>query len=107
MEDLLSREHLDEVDGLNPTRALILQAYFALRRSYPPTQIGTVQITTWIEHYEPDESVPSDSLVLLTLRQAKVVHRPPGRPRGDRPTPVPAPPFFLPRRPRLLVRGPR
>jgi hypothetical protein len=107
MEDLLSREHLDEVDGLNPTRALILQAYFALRRSYPPTQIGTVQITTWIENYEPDESVPSDSLVLLTLRQAKVVHRPPGRPRGDRPTPVPAPPLFLPRRPRLLVRGPR
>jgi len=107
MENLVSPERLDEVDGLNPTRALILQAYFALRRTYAPTQIGTVQIATWIEHYEPEESVPSDSLVLLTLRQAKVLHRPPGRPRSDRPTPVPAPPLFLPRRRRLLVRGPR
>ena len=103
----VSCEHLDEVDGLNSTRALILQAYFALRRTYPPTQIGTAQITRWIEHCEPDEAVPSDSLVLLTLRQAKVVHRPPGRPRSDRPTPVPAPPLFLPRRPRLLGQGPR
>jgi hypothetical protein len=107
MENLVSPERLDEVDGLNPTRALILQAYFALRRTYRPTQIGTVQIMNWIEHYEPDESVPSDSLVLLTLRQAKVLHRPPGRPRSDHPTPVPAPPLFLPRRHRLLVRGPR
>jgi hypothetical protein len=87
--------HLDERDRLNPTRALILQAYYALRRTYAPRQIGTRQITDWIKLYEPHESVPSESLILLTLREAKVPHRSPGRPRRDEPTPVPAPPFFL------------
>ena len=101
MQCLVSTGLLDAVDGLNPTRALILQAYYALRHLYPPTQIGAPQIGAWIKRHEPDESLPSDSLILLTLRRAEVVHRPPGRPRGDRPTPVPAPPFFLPRRLRL------
>jgi hypothetical protein len=101
MEYVVSHGPLDELDGLNATRALILQAYYALRRTYPPTLIGTPQVAAWIKIHEPDESVPSDSLILLTFRQAKVVHRPPGRPRGDRPTPVPSPPFFLPRRRRL------
>jgi hypothetical protein len=98
MECLVSNGLLDELDGLNPTRALILQAYYALRRTYPPTQIGTRQIAQWIKLHEPDESFPSDSLILLTLRQAQIAHRPRGRPRHDRPTPVPAPPFLLPRR---------
>jgi hypothetical protein len=89
---------LDELDGLNPSRALILQAYYALRRTYPPTQIGTRQIAAWIKLHEPDESFPSDSLILLTLREAKVNHRPRGRPRCDQPTPVPAPPFLSPSR---------
>jgi hypothetical protein len=101
MECLVSTGLLDEVDGLNPARALILQGYYALRRVYPPTQIGAPQIGAWIKRNEPDEALPSDSLILLTLRQAGVVHRPPGRPRGDRPTPVPAPPLFLLRRLRL------
>lgn len=105
MVALVSPTPLDEVDGLNPARALILQAYFALRRTSSPTQIGTVQITRWIKAHEPPEPVPSDSLVLLTLRHAKVVHRPPGRPRHDPRAPVPAPPLFLPRRPRFLVLG--
>ena len=87
--------HLDERDRLNPTRALILQAYYGLRRTYAPTQIGTRQITNWIKLYEPHESVPSESLILLTLREAKVPYRSRGRPRRDEPTPVPAPPFFL------------
>jgi hypothetical protein len=98
MECLVSNGLLDELDGLNPTRALILQAYYALRRTYAPTQIGTRQIAQWIKLHEPDESFPSDSLILLTLRQAQIAHRPRGRPRRDRPTPVPAPPFLLPRR---------
>jgi hypothetical protein len=99
MECLISGGLLDELDGLNPTRALILQAYYALRRTYAPTQIGTRQIAAWIKHYEPDESFPSDSLILLTLRHAQIAHRPRGRPRRDSPTPVPAPPFLLPQRP--------
>jgi hypothetical protein len=99
MECLALNGHLDELDDLNPTRALILQAYYGLRRTYPPTQIGTPQIAAWIKHHEPDESFPSDSLILLTLRGAKVVHRARGRPRRDCPTPVPAPPFLPPARP--------
>lgn len=93
MECLGLNGHLDELDGLNPTRALILHAYYGLRRAYAPAQIGTAEIAAWIKHYEPDESFPSDSLILLTLRRARVAHRPRGRPRSDCPTPVPAPPF--------------
>ncbi len=77
MEYLVSHGPLDELDGLNPSRALILQAYYALRRTYPPTQIGTPQISAWIKLQEPDEPVPSDSLILLTFRHTKLVHRPP------------------------------
>jgi hypothetical protein len=94
MECLSLNGHLDKHDGLNPTRALILQAYYGLRRMYPATQIGTPEIAAWIKRYEPDESFPSDSLILLTLRCAEVAHRPRGRPRSDCPTPVPAPPFL-------------
>ena len=101
MEYLVSHASLDLRDGLNATRALILQSYYALRRTLPTTLIGTPQILAWIKLHEPGEPVPSDSLVLLTLRHAKVAHRPPGRPRGNRSTPVPASPFFLPRRSRL------
>lgn len=100
MECLVSNGLLDELDGLNPTRALILQAYYALRRIYGPTQIGTRQIAAWIKHHEPDESFPSDSLILLTLRHAQITHRPRWRPRRDQPTPVPAPPFLPPCRQR-------
>lgn len=98
---------LNELDGLNPSRALILQAYYALRRSYEPGRIGTRPIAAWIKRYEPDESLPSDTLILLTLAHAKVPHRPPGRPRLGSAAPVPAPPFWpLQRRP-LRGRAPR
>lgn len=93
--------HLDKLDGLNPTRALILQSYYALRRLYAPTQIGIREIAAWIEFYEPDESFPSDALIQLTLAHAKVPHRRPGRPRRESAAPVPAPPFLPPRRPLL------
>jgi len=93
MTPLVMSGHLDERDGLNPTRALILQAYYALRRCYAPTQIGTRQIAAWIKHYEPDESLPSDALIQLTLVGAKVPHRRPGRPRRDSAAPVPASPL--------------
>ena len=100
MECLSLNGHLDKRDGLNPTRALILQAYYGVRRTSLPTQIGTSEIGAWIKRYEPDESFPSDSLILLTLRCAGLAHRPRGRPRSDDPTPVPAPPFLsLDRRP--------
>ena len=72
---------LDELDGLNPTRALILQGYYALRRIHAPRAIGTRQIAAWIGQHEPAESIPSDALIQLTLTQAKVPHRLPGRPR--------------------------
>jgi hypothetical protein len=98
---------LDELDGLNPTRAMILQAYYALRRCYAPTQIGTSQISAWIKHYEPDESLPSDALIQMTLANAKVPHRRPGRPRHGSAAPVPAPPLYPPHRLRLLGRGQR
>jgi hypothetical protein len=81
MACLVASGRLDERDGLNPTRALILQGYYALRRSYAPTQIGTPQVAAWIKHYEPDEALPSDALIQMTLANAKVPHRPPGRPR--------------------------
>ena len=97
--------HLDQLDGLNPTRALILQAYYALRRISTPRQIGTRQIGTWIRQHERQESMPSDALIQLTLTQAKVPHRLPGRPRKGSAEPgspllclAPAPPRC--RRPR-------
>lgn len=82
MMDPACSGHLDELDGLNPTRALILQGYYALRRTSTPRQIGTRQIATWIRQHEPHESMPSDALIQLTLTQAKVPHRLPGRPRN-------------------------
>jgi hypothetical protein len=97
--------HLDKRDGLNPTRALILQAYYGLRRIYAPTQIGTQQIAAWIKLHEPNEAFPSDALIQLTLVRAKVPHRPPGRPRRESAAPVPAPPFFPPHRARLRSWG--
>jgi len=104
MEHLASNE-LSELDGLNPSRALILQAYYAMRRLYDPTRIGVQQIANWIKVYEPEAVFPSDSLIQLTLRQAKVVHRGPGRPRADSPAPIPAPPFSTRRRLRLHGRA--
>ena len=80
---------LDRVDGLNPTRALILQAYFAMRRTCAPGQIGTRQVAGWIKLNEPAEPVPSDTLILTTLKHNKLVHRGSGRPRRDQPMPVP------------------
>ena len=91
MDALSSNALLSELDGLNPARALIMQAYYALRRTYSPTQIGTRQVVAWIGHHEPDEPRPSESLVQLTLHQTGVVHRGRGRPRCDSPTPVPVP----------------
>lgn len=99
MESQISPGLLDEGDGLNPTRALILQAYYALRRTRVPAQIGSHDIVRWIKSNEQNESLPSDSLIRLTLGHAKVAHRPPGRPRRDSMVPVLAPPFLLARRP--------
>lgn len=91
MEDLLSPGLLDEGDGLNPTRALILQGYYALRRTRLPIHIGMRDISGWIKMHEPHESLPSDSLIRLTLVCAKLPHRAPGRPRRDGPAKVTGP----------------
>jgi hypothetical protein len=94
MEDAISPGLLDEGDGLNPTRALILQGYYALRRTRLPIHIGTRDISLWIKAHEPEESMPSDSLIRLTLASAKLAHRAPGRPRHEGPAKVAAPPFL-------------
>jgi|GEM_PF-6760827 len=94
MECVVSSGLLDELDGLNANRALILQAYYGVRRTCAPIQVGTREIERWIKHHEPGESLPSDSLILLTLRQAKLAHRAPGRPRRDGQAPGSAPPFL-------------
>jgi hypothetical protein len=98
---------LDELDGLNATRALILQAYYALRRLYTPTRIGAREIAAWILHYEPDESQPSVALIQLTLAHAKVPHRAPGRPRRESFAPVPASPLLFRHQPLLRALEPR
>lgn len=67
-------------DGINPARALILQAYWALRREHPPANIGSREITGWIRSFEPYEPVPSQALIQLTLEHAGVARRAPGRP---------------------------
>ena len=98
---------LDDLDGLNSTRALILQAYYSIRRFSRPTQIGVREIATWIQHYEPNEALPSDALIQLTLAQAQIRHRSPGRPRHDSHVAIPAPPFLPPLPTRPLVSGRR
>lgn len=107
MVDLSASGRLHELDGLNPTRALILHAYYGLRRIYAPTQIGTREIAAWIACYEPDESQPSDALIRLTLAHAEVPHRLPGRPRRDSAAPVPVSPLLLQSQPLLLAPEPR
>jgi hypothetical protein len=102
-----ARDELDELDGLNATRALILQAYYALRRMFAPREIGTRQITAWIKQHEPEETMPSDALIQLTLTQAKVPHRLPGRPRKGSAALLLAPPFFPVRQPPPPSRPPR
>jgi hypothetical protein len=94
MEDPISPGLLDETDGLNPTRALILEGYYALRRTRLPIHIGTRDISLWIKAHEPEESLPSESLIRLTLVTAKLAHRAPGRPRHDGPVKVTGPPFW-------------
>ena len=96
--DPVSSGHLDELDGLNATRALILQGYYALRRRRSPRQIGTGEIRRWIRGNEPQESVPSNELIQLTLTQVGVPHRLPGRPRNEDAEGSLASPFLLPRR---------
>jgi hypothetical protein len=83
MVDPSASGRLHELDGLNAHRALILQAYYALRRFHPPTHIGAQEIAACIKHYEPDTPQPSVALIQLTLAHAKVAHRAPGRPRRE------------------------
>lgn len=74
-----SNDPLDE-DGINPTRALILQAYWTLRRHSPASVLGTREILAQIRALEPDLPLPSPALVLTTLELVGVRRRAPGRP---------------------------
>jgi len=105
MDNVLSAGLLDERDGLNPTRALILQAYYALRRTNTPDRIGSREITVWIKQCEPNEAMPCESLIRMTLAQAGIAHRAPGRPSNDSRAVVS--PFFFPDRAQRRVLGRR
>ncbi len=84
---------------MTPLRALVLQAYWALRRVRTPEIIGTPEIRAWIRTHEPRAERPSDTLVRVTLLAAEVPHRKMGRPRrGTTTAPVPLPPFCPPHR---------
>ena len=74
-------------DGLNAARALILCAYYGLRRTRLPETIGTADVAAWIAVHEPAATAPSTALIQLTLAQAQVPHRGPGRPRKASPPP--------------------
>lgn len=90
---------LPTADGVTPLRALVLQAYWALRRVRTPDLIGTPDLRAWIRTHAPYTDRPSDTLVRVTLLAVGVPHRKPGRPRrGTTPTPVPIPPFCPTRR---------
>ena len=90
-------------DGLNAARALILQAYYGLRRTRAPETIGTAEIATWIAVHEPGATAPSAALIQLTLAHAQVAHRGPGRPRAT----AAAPPFCAVRPQHPKSRSPR
>lgn len=83
MDDVFSTVLLDQRDGLNSARALILQAYYALRCACAPDRIGCGEIAAWIKIHEPKEPVPSEALIRLTLKRRGILHRAPGRPRDD------------------------
>jgi hypothetical protein len=87
-------------DGLNAARALILGTYYMLRRTHAPEAIGTAEILAWIAAHEPGVTPPSTALVQLTLAQAGVAHRGPGRPSA-------APPFCAVRSQHPKSRSPK
>jgi hypothetical protein len=72
---------LKDVERLTPLRALVLQAYYGLRRFHEASGIGTAEIRAWIRAGEPNVERPSGSLVRSTLLAAGVPHRKEGRPR--------------------------
>jgi hypothetical protein len=87
-------------DHLTPARALILQAYYALRGHTPAAQIGSheirVAIREFIRLHRLSREVPCASLVRMTLLEAGVPHRPTGRPRKESRTRDPQGPPLLP-----------
>ena len=52
-----AHDPLDE-DGINPTRALILQAYWSLRRHSSASSVGTREILAQIRALEPELPLP-------------------------------------------------
>ena len=68
-------------DGLNAARALILQAYYGVRRERAPETIGSPEILAWISFQEPAFTLPSPALIQLVLAKAGLLHRHRGHPR--------------------------
>ncbi len=84
-------------DHLTPARALVLEAYYALRQVQPGTTIGSGEIRRWIRRQKGSGELPSDSLIVLTLAEAGVPRRGTGRPRRDEAVDAaPAAPPFVP-----------
>jgi len=83
------------IDGVTSLRALVMQAYWALRRVRTPDLIGTPDIRFWIRANAPRAERPSDSLIRATLLAARLPRRAGGRPRRGTTMPyVPVPPFL-------------
>ena len=63
------------IDGVTSLRALVMQAYWALRRVRTPDLIGTPDIRFWIRANAPRAERPSDSLIRATLLAARLPRR--------------------------------
>jgi hypothetical protein len=97
MSSMASGTAVPADDGLTPMRALILEAYYALRQVRAASTIGSAEIRKWIRTRKGCGDVPSESLVLLTLAEADVPRRGTGRPRREsRVQDASAPPLFVP-----------
>jgi hypothetical protein len=69
--------------AIDATRALILHAYFGLRRTRTGRMIGVREVREWIGAHEPEADVPSDAVIQRALVAAGVAHRRPGKPHRD------------------------
>jgi hypothetical protein len=70
-------------DAIDATRALILHAYFGLRRTRAGRSTGVREVREWIGTHEPETDVPSDAVIQRALVAAGVAHRRPGKPHRD------------------------
>jgi hypothetical protein len=99
-------------DAIDATRALILQAYFALRRTRTGRAIGVREVREWIDVHAADTACPSDAVIQRALVAAGLTHRRPGKPHRDsqpglRDRAAHGAPFLAVRTTAPRIRGPR